>query len=178
MPESEYGHLYEMWRAGGEPNPKSGYLWKKAGGKAGSSPRRSNWNRRWFVLQGSKLEYYEDQASESNLTPSWEGDLSHANVDPETHTLECNVAFDEKSRRYVLSVRFEDRVLRIGTAKDIAEEDKEEQLKRLKQWEWSISRCDIYMQRSTQPLVALLALPESSAAHRTGLPCFHCRSGC
>jgi len=178
MPESEYGHLYEMWRAGGEPNPKSGYLWKKAGGKAGSSPRRSNWNRRWFVLQGSKLEYYEDQASESNRTPSWEGDLSHANVDPETHTLECNVAFDEKSRRYVLSVRFEDRVLRIGTAKDIAEEDKEEQLKRLKQWEWSISRCDIYMQRSTQPLVALLALPESSAAHRTGLPCFHCRSGC
>ena len=137
--EGNFGHLYDMWRTGPEPNAKSGFLWKKAGGKTGASPRRSNWNRRWFKLEGPRLAYFEDQEADG-MEPAWEGDLTYAQVDPETETLQCEIHFDEKSRRFVMSITFTDRVLRIGTAKDIKEEEKEEQLKRLRQWEWSLNR--------------------------------------
>ena len=48
----------------------------------GSASPRRNWTRKWFRIEGSRLDYFEDkEASEkSNASPLWSGDLATAEV--------------------------------------------------------------------------------------------------
>jgi len=140
----EYGAAaYQNWQEGPEPGPKVGYLWKKAGGKKGESPRRSNWNRRWFKLEGSKLEYYESDTDSRPAT--WSGELSNCEVDRNSKVLSTGVSFDGKANRYTLEVHFTDRILRLGTVKSLGGvEGRTEALQGLKLWEKSICQHHAY----------------------------------
>ena len=124
---SEYAHLYPGWRSSDPPpiKGKSGELWKKAGGKTGLSPRRSNWSKRFFKIEGPMLQYYDtpalssmsglkttdgnevDDSNEADTTarkPIWEAHIASAKVDSESGVLICGVGFDKKAQRDVLEV--------------------------------------------------------------------------
>ena len=151
---TEYAHLYPGWRAGDAPpaKGKAGMLWKKSGGKTGLSPRRSNWNKRWFRLEGPILRYYESEEDAGGGKAAWEGHLGEAKVNPQTGVLSCGSGYDAKAERDVLEVHFNDRVLRMGTesskGQSLDEYSKEEEKKGLKLWEWSICRHHAYYTKS------------------------------
>lgn len=54
-----------------------GYLWKKARGE--SSFGRRNWKKRWFVLNDTKLIYYEEIDMNSSKPTGWKGEFEMIN---------------------------------------------------------------------------------------------------
>ena len=78
------------------------------------------------------------------------GELKAAKMDPDSNVLICNTGLDEKADRYVLEVHFSDRILRLGSMKEMSRCTaivRDEALKGLKQWEASICRHHAYYTR-------------------------------
>jgi len=103
------------------PSTKRGWLWKK--GTASSSTGRRSWKRRWFVLHGPLLRYYDKEVFPSNqdtIEPLWTGDLGAARLTPEGE-LHAEDHVDAKNR-HTLEVNFKDRILKLATAQDTPEE--------------------------------------------------------
>jgi switch-associated protein 70 len=80
---------------------KQGWLQKKGGGK-----RRANWTKRYFVLRGSKIDYYEDNKF-LNLkgTIPIDGTLTTFNVVP----------FSEKKHAFVICLPSRDFVIQASS---------------------------------------------------------------
>jgi len=121
-----------------EPPPEdvSGWLWKKAGGKTDAfgnsglplSPRRSNWNKRWFELKGPVLSYYEEAVGVDSTErkgkgrPIWSGSLLTAETDASGRLLAR--ALVGANRRSMLEVSFASRKILLGTPSAETNEDR------------------------------------------------------
>ena len=80
---------------------KQGWLQKKGGGK-----RRANWNKRYFVLCGNRIDYYEDNRLEKlKGTIPIDGHLATFNVIP----------FSEKKIAFVICLPTRDFVIQAGS---------------------------------------------------------------
>lgn len=107
-----------------EPQVTQGWLWKKAGGALTESAKkmsigRTNWMARWFRLDGPYLSYFEDKPTKPGQA-LYRGDLSRAAVNAQGK-LEVKTEWDSTRKRYIISIPFHDRILRIGSDEESSE---------------------------------------------------------
>ena len=93
----------------------TGWLYKKHGKGDDSFFTRRNWDKRWFQLKGPYLSYSEEEGNRGQ--PRWVGDLRKARRDASGTSLNLQeeVIKAGENGRFMLTLTFPDREVRVGT---------------------------------------------------------------
>ena len=93
----------------------TGWLYKKHGKGDDSFFTRRNWDKRWFQLKGPYLSYFEEEGNRGQ--PRWVGDLRKARRDASGTSLNLQeeVIKAGENGRFMLTLTFPDREVRVGT---------------------------------------------------------------
>lgn len=92
----------------------TGWLYKKHGKGDDSFFTRRNWDLRWFRLKGPYLSYFEEEGGRGQ--PRWVGDLRKARRDPRGDImLQEQLVKAGDNGRFMITLIFPDREVRIGT---------------------------------------------------------------